>query len=348
MIVKREQLLNGLEYVSPGLSVKGLIDQMNCFVFKDKYIWAYNDEVATRTRSPIDIEGAIKADKLKEILHKVKDVKLGVKAKNGRLHFTGKNKSFYINMENEITLPVEELDYPKKSGWMELPADFSEAIHYIQGCASRDDSTKTNLNCIHLHPKYVEAFDNEQLARFEMKLPLKHEVLVKQVALRHIASMSMVEFAVTDNWVHFRDSARQVFSCRVYLEDYMDLGAIIKEANGKPIKLPKGLIDAALEAETFSINEENANANYIDLVLKKNKVEIASSDAFGGYEATKKLKYKGHEFAFSILPKVLASLVKEHPKCEVSEKFFKAKSGRYTFISSLNTPKKKQKKKEKK
>jgi len=337
MIVKREKLLNGLEYVTPGLSARGMIDQMNCFIFKDGYIYAYNDEVATRCKSPLSIECAIRADKLKEILHKVKEVRLNAKLKRDRLWFSGKKKKFYVKTENEIMLPVEELDYPKKKGWKELPADFSEAIQYIESCASRDDAAKGNLNCIHLHPNFVEAFDNYQLARFEMTLPLKEEVLIRQVALRHIASMTMIEFAVTDNWVHFRDARKQVFSCRVYLDEYMDLQPIIDGAKGKKIKLPKGLISAAEEAETFSTNKDNAHENYITLEVKKGKIEISSEDEFGGYEAIKDVKYKGKKFKFRVLPKILASLVKEYPKCEMSKKFMRVKSGRYTFVVSLDT-----------
>jgi DNA polymerase III sliding clamp (beta) subunit (PCNA family) len=347
MIIKREKFLNGLEYTSPGLSTRGVVDQMNCFVFKNGYIWTYNDEVATRCKCPIkDLEGAIRADKLKEILHKVKDEKLDVSIRKSNLEFVGKSRKFKIKMEEEISLPVEDLDYPKKKGWKNLPADFSDAIKFVQGCASRDDS-KSDLTCIHLHPEYVEAFDNYQLARYKMALPLKHEVCVKQVALRHIAEMTMTEFFETDNWIHFRDARKQIFSCRVYLTEYFDLTPIIKDAAGKKVKLPSGLVNDSEEAGVFSTDSQNPQENYVQVTLKDRMVYIESEGQYGEYIAWKKINYKGDKFQFRILPKILADLVRRHSKCEISKKYIRVKTGCRTFVSALTLPKKKKKGKKK-
>lgn len=340
-VIKREKLLNGLEYASPGLSARGLVDQMNCFGFKNGYIWSYNDEVATRTKCPVpDLEGAIRADKLKEILHKVQDEKMEVKATKKKLIFLCRRKRFSVNMENEISLPIEELDYPKKDQWKSLPADFSDAIKLVQGCASRDDAAKGSLNCIHIHPKFIEAFDNYQLARYDMKMDLKGEILVKQVALRHIAMMTMIEFYETDNWVHFRDARKQIFSCRVYLNTYRDLGPIIEASGGKKLSLPKGLMEDSDEAGTFATDSQNPQENFVQVTIENNKFEIDSEGQHGEYHSWKKVKYKGKKIQFRILPKILAELIREHPKCRVNKKFLSVKSGRLTFSSALTKPKK--------
>ena len=171
--------MNALEYTRPGLSSRDIIEQANCFVFKDGYVWAYNDEVATRCKSPLkDITGAIQAAKLLDILHKLKEEKLNVRQTKSELRIKGKSKEMGVKMEREISLPIEDLDYPKKnSKWLELPRKFSDAIQFVEGCASRDDS-KIELTWIHLHPKWVECFDNYQLARYRIKLPIDREISV--------------------------------------------------------------------------------------------------------------------------------------------------------------------------
>lgn len=339
--VNREKLLNALEYLQPGLSAKeGMVLQSNCFAFKDDYIYTYNDEVATRCKSPIPgMEGAIRSDSLLAILTRVKEADLKVEPKKSRLVFTGKRgKKFWVNLEAEISLPIEDLDYPKKKQWKLLPEDFSEAVQAVQDCASRDDASKANLNCIHLHPKWIEAFDNFQLARYRMKLPLGQEVLVRQVALRHICIKPMIEFFETDNWIHFRNAAKQIFSCRVNLDEYKNLQGHIDAAKGKKLRIPKGLFDVAQQAEVFSTDKQKPNENYVQFDMHKGKVVVSSEGVYGGYTAPTPIKYKGKKISFLILPKVLAKLAKENVRCRLSEKSLKVETGKFTFVTSLTKP----------
>lgn len=336
--VEREKLLNALESISSGLSSRSPMDQANCFVFKDGYIYSYNDEVACRVKSPMDIKGAIEADRFKAILHNLRETELQFKDKKGRVYFHGRKKRLWITKEREISLPVEDLDYPKKNQWKDLPSSFSEGIKFVQGCASKDDSKK-DLTCIHLANKHVEAFDNYQMARYRMKLPLDQEVNVKQIALRHIASMVMTEFFETDNWIHFRDANKQIFSCRVYLEEYRNLDDIVA-VSGTKITLPKGLGVAAKQAGIFATDSQNPNENYITVTLKKGKATVEGEGQFGGIEIDSPIKsYVGKKFSFKILPNILEQLVKEHSECELNEKAMKAQSGRALFVTSLVPPK---------
>ena len=61
MKINREELLNQLESVLPGLSTREIIEQSSCFVFMNKEVITYNDEISCSHKSRLDIEGAIVA-----------------------------------------------------------------------------------------------------------------------------------------------------------------------------------------------------------------------------------------------------------------------------------------------
>lgn len=339
MRVSRENLLNTLELVSPGLSTKGDLEQSNCFVFKEGQVITFNDETACRCKSPIDIEGAVYADTLRGILHKLKEDEIEVSQNKGGLFIRGKSRRrMEVRMEEKIELPLENLEKPKK--WKPLSEKFSDAVEFVEGCAGRDEANFA-LTCIHLHQEYVEAFDNYQFARYRVKTDLKQELLVKQLSLRNIINLTMIEFSETDNWVHFRNARKVILSCRRYMDEYLDLDHIPK-VKGTKIALPPGLADASDRAEVFSVH--NPQENQIKVDLKPGWVTVKGTGQFGWYSERKKVNYSGKPRRFMIQPKMMMQLVKNHSECEVTQKALKAEAGPAVFVTSLapaETPKKK-------
>ena len=128
MKVNREELLKQLESVLPGLSTREIIEQSSCFIFKNKTVSTFNDEIACLQKSLLKIEGAVQAMPLISILRKLQEEELEIDTndKNTQLLIKGKRRRVGVRMEQDIVLPVEAVDKPKK--WKELPANFADAI----------------------------------------------------------------------------------------------------------------------------------------------------------------------------------------------------------------------------
>lgn len=342
MKVNREQLLNTLELVSPGLSNKGDLDQSDCFVFKDGRLVTFNDETACEIKSPMEVTGAVKADKLKRILHRLKEEELDVTQEKGKLSFKGKSRRrFWVRLEKKIELPLENLEKPKK--WKPLHEKFGDAVEFVEGCAGKDEAQLV-LTYIHVHPKYLEAFDNYQFARFRVKTPLKKEFLVKQISLRNIINLTMIEFAETRNWVHFRNARKLVMSCRRYLDEYLDLNHVTK-VTGTRISLPPGLADGSENAAIFA--EDNPqDKGEILIELSPGWVKVQGTGQYGEYRERKKVAYKNEPHSFMIKPKMIVQLIKNHSEYEVNKHYLKAGSPNAVFVTSLApTDEKKEEKK---
>lgn len=330
--INREQLLKEVEAVLPGLSKKELIEQSDCVVFKDGRIFTYNDEVACSVATNAALKGAIAAEPLAELLRKRKDDDLEMETSKKDLTVKGKRFKASIRMQKKILLPIKAIKEPKT--WKKLHTKFGEALKYVMGCAGKDES-QFALTCVHINPKFVEACDNQQIGRFKMKTGFKKAILVRKNALRYIVSLDMTEFGETKNWVHFRNPAGLVLSCRRYLDEYPDMSAILK-VSGDDAVLPKGLREAVACAEIFST--ENVTDNLITVSLSKNKLKITGEGASGSYTEHKKITYSGADMSFKIPPALLVDLVNRSNRCEVTQSRLKIELDKFVYVTALRLP----------
>lgn len=335
MRINREEFLKQLESVLPGLSTKEVIEQSSCFIFKDKTVNTYNDEIACSQKSLLKIEGAVPAMPFISILRKLKEEELeiavGESDKGGTLLIKGKQRRAGINMEQDILLPIDAVDKPKK--WKELPDNFADAIAIVQPCAGTNEAQFV-MTCVHIGPKFIEACDNHQVTRFRIRTDVDKSILVRRDSLKYIVSLEMVEFSETKHWVHFRNSDGLVLSCRHWVDDYPsdDISKVL-QMKGEPLTLPKGLKEAVEKAEIFS--SENIEGNNVIVNIKKGKFKITGKGVSGWFTEVKKSKYDGVSLQFTIPPNLLVELVQRHNECEVSESRLKVKGGKFVYVTVL-------------
>jgi len=329
MRINREKLLEQLESVLPGLSTREIIEQSSCFVFQDKVVMTYNDEVACTQKSCLPIEGAVTAIPLVSILRKLKEEVLEITVSKEELLIKGKRKKVSIRMDTDILLPIDSVEKPKK--WKDLPDDFTNAISIIQQCSGKDE-TKFSLTCVHLTPKWIEATDGYQAARYKISMEMDEATLVRKESIKYIIDLDMSKFSETKNWIHFKNSSGLILSCRRWIEDFPKLSKLLK-VDGTPTKFPKGLIEAVEKAEIFSA--ENAEDNQVIINLKPNKLRITGKGASGYYQEIKDIKYKGESLTFRVAAGLFADLIRHHTSCEIMFDRLKVASGKYTYITVL-------------
>ena len=215
--VNREKFLHQLESVQPGVSSREILEQSSCLIFKDGRVTSFNDEVSCSSPSslPKSITGAVRSEPLLAIVQKLGEEEIEVSCTTEELLITGKRKQIGCRLEAEIVLPIDVVEKPEK--WIKLHEDFADAVAIVEKCAAKDESQKTGF--VHIHPKWLEACDYFQLARWPMVMGIKKAFLVRQSSIRHVASLGMTDFAETESWVHFRNAGGLIFSCRRHAEE---------------------------------------------------------------------------------------------------------------------------------
>lgn len=334
--VLRENLLQDLEDVQSGLSSKEIVQQSSCFVFEKKYVMTYNGEIFCKKKTSLDITGAVQAGPLLAILRKLDDKELNVLvAKNEgecELRMSGKRRDFGVSMEAQVLL-TELPQTPPENSWKKLNADFAEAIDLVHQCASRDETTQ-KFTAVHIHPKWIEACDNYQMARYKIKTPVSRSILIRSASIRNIVGLGMEEFAEGKGFLHFRNSSGLVIACRLMEEyEYEDLSPMLK-VTGEKSALPGGIEEVVERAEIFS--GELSDDNYLHVRLKKGGLSIEGVGVSGWYRERKKMAYDGRPMEFLVPPALLVELVRHNKnECEIAEDRLKVVRGKFTYVTCL-------------
>jgi len=335
--LNREEFLQKLEEVSPGLSKTGIQDQSACFVFRKGKVCAYNEEVfcSAKTKLPNDFTGAVPAKKLLELLRKMTVEHVVLDPKDKKFDIVGHNEKAELRMESNILLPMDSIEIPEKGAWRPIHPDFTDAISIVGECASTNQELFTST-CIHLTPKYMEAFDNAQMTRYRIKTGVSSSFLVRRQSLKHVPTHDYKDFAETAKWIHFRTGAGSVLSCLRYISEGNEFGKLSQflDIRGTPTSLPKALSDTAEKAEIFSKDEGDDNT--VLCSIKDNKIQVVGEGAAGKYTKVMKVRYKGPQVKFRISPKLLVEILKRHTECEISDKnVLRVNGGKFIYCVCL-------------
>ena len=335
MEINREDFLSTLQLVQAGLADKENLEQSTCFVFSDKQVITFNDEIACRlplSDSYKKINGAVRAKPLMAILSKLEDDLVDLEASSSELVIkAGKGRrSSGISMESEVYLQTDGVEIPKK--WKKLPETFGDSCELVLRCCGSDES-EFALTCVHMTPKFVEATDRFQIARYTIDLPIKKGILVRSKSLNQVLQAGVTAISETESWLHFKNSDGLIISVRRSIDDFPDLSSYYK-VEGEGIKLPEGISAAAEKASIFSM--ENAEDDRVIVQVLPKKVRIEGRSAVGWYRETKQVTYKGPKLKFSISPLLLTELIKiMTDDCQITSSRLKINAGAFEYVTCL-------------
>lgn len=341
--VDRSTLLTALETARAGLAQRaGTVEQSVCYVFRDGDVITFDDEAAVRGPSglPKDFRGAITASKMLELLRRMSDDYIWVTADGGEFVVQGKGRrgseSAGLTMDIDILLPIDSVEDPGE--WSPLAEDFCEAIAKVQGVASGDDKADFKLTCVHLAPDWVEACDGYQACRWHTPTGFRSSMLVKRDKVAACASMNVVEFSETENWVHFRSRRGFVLSCRRYVEEFPseDVTALM-EHECRSVVLPKGMKEALEKANIFSA--ETTDSNLIEVRLEKGGMTLSGTGPGGWYcSEPKPVSWTEAPLAFLIPPKLLADLASAYNEIHIGTDVLRIQGGSYIYVARITPP----------
>lgn len=334
--VNREEFLTRLQSVQAGLSTKEMVAQSSCFIFKRGRVITFNDEVACWGDSglPDDFEVAVQAKKILAILELLEEEELEIRFTGKEMRIKGKGLTG-IPLESKISLAVAMVEEPKD--WKPLHKDFNHALEVVQYCTGKDEN-KWQLTCVHVTPKWLEAFDNRQMSRYWLPTDFEQECLIRRKAVIGIAPLGMTEFSETKNWIHFRNPAKLSVACRRESDcsKFPDLKKIY-DVKGEKMMLPKGLPAMLKKAGLFSM--ENTASNFVTVRIDREGLLVIGEGDYGWHEDPAEITYTGDPRTFMIDPMLLAEISKNHNECEVTHNRLLVDKGNFIYVTGLGIPK---------
>lgn len=314
MKMVRSKFLAHLDLALMAISTKGVLDQSDCFVFKDGRIFTYDGDVRMNVLGIEGVSGAIPSKGLTDLLKKIPDVEIDVSQdEDGQLIIGGKNKKAGIVSEQSIVLDPTDIQMPEK--WKSVSKMLMTHLRRAAETCGVDD-TWGAATCVHVTGELIEATDNFRLFRWEGKTKFKEEMFLPASSVNLLSGFVPTEFAMAGGWCHFKaDDA--ILSIRgKALDSYPDMSALC-EADGSEITLPEKLAEIAMRAAVIA--EGKGHQTRVSVDLRSGKGRIKSSNERGWYRETFALKYDGPDLLFDVHPAILGEIVQFSPKVIVGK-----------------------------
>jgi len=342
MEINKDALLTALEVVKPGLTNKESIEQGTSFAFVNSNVITFNNEISIS--HPVDgmsdITGAVEAEKLYQLLGKLKAEKVNITldekhneivVKSGRIRAG-------LTIQSEIKFPLTE-DISERGEWAALPEDFVKNLQFVIPSCSKNFNQPI-ITCVHVHRSgFVEASDNYCLARYMLKdkMPVP-TFLIPATSAQHLVRFAPKEVAHGTGWVHFRADSGATFSCRIFNDTYPETSHFLK-VEGLSIVLPDKMNEAVERAWVFA-KRENTLEETLTVTLNKNHIDIRSeSDNAWFEERVDNVNYDGDRLHFGITPVLLRDILTKTQQCTLGVRLLKFEGTDWVFVSALKVVK---------
>lgn len=313
MKLNREKFIRALDNVSPGLASKEIIEQSNCFVFKDKKVFSFNDEVSVCYPFDIDFEGVIPAKQLLGILNRSNDEELELTLTGDKLRIKGKTFSANITLSHQIKLPIDSVNIPDT--WTKFPDGMLLKFESCQLSVGHD-MAKPILTCIHWEDKVVESCDNHRVSRFDTEHdgPAESLCIPGKSLNALIKNYRPVEYSYSPEWIHFKNENGSIYSVRLFSGTYPNMLPILSISSSEQIEFPAGLADVLFRSEVLA--DVSTPTPEAVIIIKDKKITVSSSSEAG--EFTESLDTTSTlEIEFRVYSRLLQGILQHLEKAEL-------------------------------
>jgi DNA polymerase III sliding clamp (beta) subunit (PCNA family) len=332
MKTSRKNLLEVLTSVLPGLAAKEEVEQSTSFVFKDGRVYTFNDEVAVSCPTDLDIEGAVQGKELYALLNKLTAEEVDVTVKENQLRVKAGRSNSGITLEEEVTMPLDEIPQPQEEDWKKIPVGLLEGIAFTLFSCSREASMPVLTN-VHVAKGVVESCDGYRATRYEGKKIKKSFLIPASSAQQLIKYKDISKYAVMDGWAVFGTKEGLIFSCRVFEEKYPELDSFF-DFEGFEIKFPEKIADVLDKASIFMDTSDDLGER-VTISLQKKKMIVRGEGQKGWFEEEVPTKYKGDEVQFVVNPAFLKQAIATLDHVLVGESRLKFVGENFSHIVAL-------------
>lgn len=320
-----------LDKLNAVLSIKGLVENANKFVFDKEGIYAFNGEVFVATIFPTDLYGAVEGDILYKLITKLGANKIEIELEKEELLIRKGRSESRIAFDTEINCPID-LSINK---WKPLPEDFLEAVN-VCSYTTGSDYTDMRTVCIHVKGDVCESSDVFRITIFKMKSALKDELFVPNDILPFFNKSKPIKYCIVDNWIYFEDLDGTIIAHRqpTFEGNYPDLQGKISELQGfHLVELPEKLYESLDKAAIFLDSKFEAD-KFVSVVCNDGTLVLESKSIGKHYKDSMRITFKDH-VKFDVNPAHLMQIMEKASIVHVNSSIIKIDNPNCTYVAAL-------------
>jgi DNA polymerase III sliding clamp (beta) subunit (PCNA family) len=309
MQINRQQLMDVLVKVKPGLAKNEVIEQSTHFIFDGDVVRTYNDEIAITHHFKSALQGAVSAQEFYGVFDKIPDEKItGTSKGDGKFLFKGKNKQVTFKIDPDITIPIIKVLGENSKRWSPLPEDFSDAVKFCIFSASKN-AVQGALTGILIAGKDAISCDNYRATKVRMKAEVKDRLLIPGHVAGDLVKYNPIKYYQDKSWLHFINDEKTTFSCRRMEGEYPEAVFDIFRVKGKKTGLPDELADV-LDRSKVVITGDLDYDKFITLTLKDGVIDSVGEGVIARIEEKTKTDYNGKEMTIMVQPDLLIEIMR--------------------------------------
>ena len=305
MIFVANELKQLLLPLSRIVATKDTTENGDKFIFDGKKVYAFNGEIFACQELETDFQCAVVAETLFKMISKydMNEIEIDM-GDDGFLHVKKGTNDTTFNIEEEFECPLST----KKVNWAKLPEEFANAIT-VCSYTTGNDFTEIRGVCVHVEGSVVESTDSTRVTQYFLDGEVDDEMFIPKTLIKYIGQINPVEYAVTKDWLYFRNSSRVTMAFRkTVVKDYYDLQEIVdSHMEGKEIVLPDKVVDALEKAEIVLTNEFEGD-RFVTIKAKKGKLIITGKGNGGHHKSQMKVKFDD-EVSFEVNPRSMIEML---------------------------------------
>jgi len=318
MKINRQQFIDALTKVKPGLANNEIIEQSNNFIFDDDIIRTFNDEIAITHKFKTGLVGSVTSKEFYALLTKIPDEEITAEMKDdSKFVFKGKKKQTTFNINPEIGLTNIEPAGLKADVWQDLPNDFCDCVKRCTFSISKN-MTSVELTGVCVAGDTVLSCDRIRATRIVMAGAVEENFILPGNAAEIINNYNPHRYYMDTNWIHFVNKENTTLSVRrISAEFPVDSVNGVFDFKGKKISLPDGLKDA-LDRSKILINSEMDNKE-VALIFTAGDITCEAIGIVAQHTEQIDSAYKGKDFKITIDPKLLADILQRISTATIGE-----------------------------
>ena len=307
--IGRQDLIDALTMVKPGLANNEIVEQSTHFIFGDDVVWTFNDAITITQPFETGLSGAVKAKEFYTLLGKIKDENLEKTSADGKIFLVGEDIEVEVLIDAEIKLQkVDVLGITSKK-WMTLPEDFIPAISFCIFSASQN-MIRPELTCLWINGDQVISCDGFRGTRRGIKAKVKEPFLIPAKAAAELVKYKPTKFYLGDKgWLHFSNKEKTIFSCRTVTDqEYPNTVLGMFDMTGDSVQIPKGFAETIDRAQVM-VTADFALDRFVILTIKDKILTCTGKGAVGRFTEKTKIDYDGDDIEIKVHPNFLIQIL---------------------------------------
>ena len=317
MKVKTNELNSILASLIPGVSFRGIEEQLSHFMFTGNNIVAYNDWFCIKYPFVTDFSCSVKADKFQKVISGITEDELDLSLEKNRIKISSKS----IKAKLSVLVEGSIMDFIEKITpgdlWENLPEGFLEGIQLCLFSASRD-MTKKELCAIHVDGSRIYSTDNYRLSLYKMEDVISEVLLIHAMSAVELVKFPVVDFNTTGSWIHFRTKDGIVFSMKKMMGSGISNIENVFQVKGMGAAIPAQFKDAL--DTVISVFSEGAS--YLDrkvaIEIKEGILRCRNQGQEGWVESNIEIE-TDREVSFLINPVFLSQVLERTTRMKISK-----------------------------